>query len=430
VSDQPATARLLLTRGLWVCLTAVVCLIFGGPFLSTLRPDRDITVDFFQEWASAKNLFNGLPIYTSQRITRERYVGESQGDLALWIEVNAHPPTSILLALPLVGLDYPDAVLAWNLISLAALGVSLLLVLRQLAIPLSFWSLTPLLALLLLCAPLWAHVYYGQLGLVLLLLLVGTWTAERSGKPAWAGALLATATAIKLFPGFLFLYFVVRRQWRAVWAGAAALVGLTLLTAGVLGVDAYRSYVQEVLPQVAWFRVGWNNASLPGFWAKLFDPAPDIARSVWRTEALWQSPPLATAGTFLSCAALTALLAWVIYRARSRSECDRAFGAAITGMLLVSPVVWEHYFVLLLLPVALLGTAFPERILARVLFLVVVIALFFIPPADLQDLVISRNSPPGIATPLDTLTVLSFQLYALLGLFLPGILPAKPEMER
>jgi hypothetical protein len=382
-------------------------------------------VDFFQEWASARNLLNGLPVYTSQRITREMYLGDSQGqDLGVWIELNAHPPTSILLSLPLAWLDYPDAVLVWNLLSLAALGISLLWVMRGLRIPVSVWSLLPLLALFLMSVPLWVHAFYGQLGLVLLLLITGTWAAERSGKQAWAGALLAAATAIKLFPGFLFLYFVVRRQWRAVLVGVLALIALTLVTAAVLGTESYRSYVEEVLPRVRWFRAGWHNASIPGFWAKLFDPGPEEVRSVWRTNPVWQCAPLARTGAFLSCAAVAAILAVLIRRARSRAQCDRAFGAAVTGMLLVSPVVWEHSFVLLLLPVALIWIDFPERPLARASVLLILVALFFIPPTDLHALVIRGGSPEGVASPIDVLTVLSFQFYALLGLFVLGIQPA------
>ena len=406
MSHQPVTARLVLTRCVWICLTVFICLTLGDSFVRTLRPDRDITVDFFQEWASAKNLLNGLPIYSSQRVMWEMYVGESRSqDLPVWIEVNAHPPTSVLLALPFAGLDYQDAVLAWNLISLATLGVSFWLVMRQLGMPISLWSLPPLLTLSLMCIPLWIHVFYGQLGLLLLLLITATWIAERSGRSGLAGALLAMATAIKLFPAFLFLYFVVRRQWRAVWVGALFLAALTLLTAAVLGVESYRSYVVEVLPQVSWFRAGWNNASIVGFWAKLFDPAPEEARSVWRTDALWQCAPLARAGTIASCAAVAAVLILIIRRARSRGQCDRAFAAAITGMLLVSPVVWEHYFVLLLLPVALGWGAFPTSALARTVFLVVQVALFFVPPADLQILVVGVNS---LATPVDTLTYSRF----------------------
>jgi hypothetical protein len=414
---------------MWLVLALLVGLLLGPLFLKTLRPSRDHTVDFFQEWASAKNLLSGLPIYTSQSITRTRYVGETRSDLPIPVEVNAHPPTSVLLALPLAWLDYPDAVLAWNLISLVALCGSLLLVMRELRMPLSPWSVIPLLVLLMMCVPLWIHLAFGQLGLVLLLLITATWVAERSGRPGLAGVLLGVATAIKLFPGFLFLYFAVRRQWRALAAGALSLAAVTLLTASILGVEAYRTYVQEVLPQVSWFRAGWNNASVLGFWSKLLDPAPEKVRSVWRTEPLWQSTTLARAGWLVTCAALTLILVLVIRKANSREQCDRAFGATVIAMLLVSPVAWEHYFVILLLPVALLWVAFPKRPRTRAAFLLVQALLFFLPPVDLHGLTVPGGFPNGLASPAHTLTVLSFQFYALLGLYTLAVRSTRPGWE-
>jgi hypothetical protein len=418
---------------LWICLALATGLMLGGPFLENLRPRPDAPSDFFQEWASARNVCNGLPVYTAQHVTRARYLGDfPRSDQAIWVEYNAHPPTSVLLGLPFAGLDYPHAVLAWNLVSLAALAASVWLVLRALQVPVSIWTLLPLAVLLLMCVPLWVHLAFGQLGLVLLLLTTAAWIAERTGRPAWAGALLAIATAIKIFPGFLFLYFAIRRQWRALAAGALVLLGLTVMTAAVLGVEAYRSYAQDVLPRVSWFRAGWNNASLPGFWSKLFDPAPDEPRSVWRTEALWQSVWLARIATLVSCTVVTAIVLQAAHRARSRGDCDRAFGIALIGTLLVWPVVWEHYFVLLLVPMALAWwTAFPTRPAARFGFLAAQAALFFIPPADVQGLVIPGGYPRGLATPVHALTVLSFQLYALLALFALAVRTARPaETER
>ena len=87
-----------------------------------------------------------------------------------------------------------------------------------------------------------------------------------------AGAFLAAAMAIKLFPGFLFLYFLLRRQWRVLVGGVISFLLLTALTTGVLGLDIYPIYVREVLPQVGDFRSGWGNVSVAGIWFKLFDP--------------------------------------------------------------------------------------------------------------------------------------------------------------
>src|SRR5581483_8542829 len=155
------------------------------------------------------------------------------------------PPTSVLLVAPLGYLDYPNATLVWNLISLAAFAASLWLLVDALQIETPAWSLFPLIALLLLCNPFRQQVYLGQFNLVLLLLCVGVWVAARSEKPWLAGGLLGLATAIKLFPGFLFVYFVLRRQWTVVAAGVMTFIFLTLATVACLGIETYRSYIFE-----------------------------------------------------------------------------------------------------------------------------------------------------------------------------------------
>src|SRR5262249_11951472 len=131
-------------------------------------------------------------------------------------EVNAHPPTAVLLALPFGWIDYRTAHLVWNILCVALLIVSIQLMIRQLSIRFHALDLLWLVPLLLLCTPFLLHLYLGQLNLLLLALIVATWSAERSDRPILAGFFLGTATAIKLFPGLLLLYFVLQRRWRVV----------------------------------------------------------------------------------------------------------------------------------------------------------------------------------------------------------------------
>jgi hypothetical protein len=59
--------------------------------------------------------------------------------------------------------------------------------------------------------------------------------------------LLATATVVKLFPGFLFLYFVLRRKWQIVIAGMLGSLMIGIAAGVVFGWDSYRQYVTEAL---------------------------------------------------------------------------------------------------------------------------------------------------------------------------------------
>jgi hypothetical protein len=409
-------------RWLWAGLAAFVCLAAAPGFFRLLRPPREIAVDFFQVWASARNALSGLPVYTDHEEALERYLGfPRDSGYKVYFARSAQTPPAVLLGLPFAWLDYPEATLAWNLMSLAALAATLWLLIRELAIPFPAWAVFPVVTLLLVCSPLRQQVGQGQLNLVLLLLITGTWAAERSARPWLAGTLLGVVTGIKLFPGLLFVYFALRRQWRVVMAGTAGFLFFTGLTLAVLGPESYRSHVEEGLPHLGQIRAEWLNASLAGLWSKLFDAGPGFqGRNV---EMLWQSPALARIGTALSCALLLALWAWVVWRARSRAQYDQAFGLTLTTMLLVSPITWDHYFLLLLPALALVWVALPPSPGARAFFLVVVSALW-VKPTVLWNAFISGGYAQGVANPVQTLTVLSFQCYALLGLFAFGVLLA------
>ena len=422
-------------------------------------PPRTLILDFIQEWASARNHFVGLPIYGDQRTAIEQHLqSKLRKDSSFALDVNAHPPTSVLLVLPFALLDYPDAFLTWNLFSLSALAVSVWLIARELKLHFSAWAILPLVGLLLMCGPLQQQINQGQLNLVLLLLITGTWVADRRGWPIVAGTLLGAAAAIKLFPAFLFLYFLVRGKWKSLAAGVASALAFTAITAGVLGTAAYQGYIQEALPRVSLFRDWWANCSLTGFWCKLFNaPSHHVVE-------LWSSPWLARGGIVISCLLVTAVRVQLIRKAHSKADTDLAFGLTIVVMLLVSPITWDHYFLLLLPTIAILWTRIGSPPLAGwilsgicILSLAalaahhyVVLGLSIIPiaiwlwqsprtssarmlallcialcisPKVIWDATIPGNDEMhgGIAQPIHALTLLSYQCYTLLALFVFGL---------
>jgi hypothetical protein len=390
----------------------------SGPLLvSTLRPDPDNCVDFFQEWASARNYLTGKPLYLIQGAVTEEYVGlppsptEPGGPyFKRLLKYNAHPPAAVLLGLPFAPLPYPDAVFAWNLVSLAAFAVALELIRRQLRWTLSVWALGPFLTLTLLFHPLLRQLYQGQLNLILLLLLVGSWTGRRS---AWGGAMLGVAIAVKLFPAYLLLYFAFRRCWRA---GVAAVVTVLLmngLALAMFGWQDFHEYVTVIVPHVATSRSSWMNMSLPGLWTKLFDPFTERER----IDPLFRLPILAQALTLLSGLAVTAVVAWRLWRTPEPADrADPGFGQTLTGMVLLSPVAYDHYVLLLIPALAIVWDRIPAASGPRIALLAVVVA-FWIDPLAVYNKFIPGGFFDGHAGPGLTLTLLSYQLYALLTLF-------------
>src|SRR6266849_5031358 len=141
---------------LWWILMNLAIYLQGPSYLRAFRPDFFppgyplFLPDFFQEWASARNFLEGLPVYTSQEVTLERYIGiKRKPEDPRFIEYNAHPPTTVLLALPLAKLEFAHAFLIWNLVSLLALGLGSWLIVRHLNTPFTYWCLLPTITLLL-----------------------------------------------------------------------------------------------------------------------------------------------------------------------------------------------------------------------------------------------------------------------------------------
>src|SRR5262249_26275436 len=156
---QPQPASWPVRRIAWWALIALTATAWQGRgLLHDLRPADDAIVDFFQEWASARNFLTGEPIYEPLRASGLRYLGRTPTDQPhFMLEINAHPPSAVLLALPLAGLDYPVAVLVWNLISLAAFGGAIWIIAWQLGLQADRRLILPTVALLMLCWPLRSH---------------------------------------------------------------------------------------------------------------------------------------------------------------------------------------------------------------------------------------------------------------------------------
>jgi hypothetical protein len=410
-------------KWLWAAAALLVGSVQFTAFVGALRHAPGIVSDFYQDWASGRNWWNGLPVYTDHRVTIPRYIGPVD-PFCLRVEFNAHPPSSILVIIPWATMDYRAALLGWNLLSLGMLLASLEIIRRSLEVPLTARLIASAVIFLLLSRPLFMQLFHGQWNLMLLLLVTGTWAADRSGRPAWAGLLLGGATAIKLFPGFLFLYFLARRQWTTMIAGALAFGMATGFTAGLLGPEVYRVYFQEILPRLAPVRSSWYNASLVGFWSRLFDPATTEVHVL----PLWRSSMALRVAVLLSELAVIITLARLVRSADTRNARDHAFGFALTGMLLVSPITWDHSLLLLLLPISILLHDPPRSELAKVVVVVSVGVIWFLG----QRLVCERFIPGGLvagfASPAHSLTVLSYPCYALATLFLIEAVWARAAM--
>jgi Glycosyltransferase family 87 len=403
---------------LWAALACVAVWHRGPTFVDNLKPAEGRLYDFFQEWASARNYFDGLPIYTEQHKALERLTGTRPNRDASMLPYNAHPPASVLLALPFAGLRYRDAHFAWNLTMLLLFAATVALIVRGLRLPFHVGSLLPTIVLVLYCFPLDHQIAQGQLNLVLLFLITLCWTFDRNDWPWLAGMTLGLAAGLKLFPAFLFLYFLMRANWIALVAGGIGFVSISAAALLLFGQDAFSDYFRVVLPSLEHYRSSWSNLSLTGFWLRTCNPGHGE-----RVIPLAHSPLGAWVGMCSTTALVTLLVAWGCRGLRKRTDPDWAFALGLVGMLLVSPITWNHYFLFLCLPFALIwrdSTSW-QRWVFRLLLI-----LMWIPPGIYHLIGMGKTAASKwetarhelpFLTPMQNLLVASFLTYCLLGLF-------------
>ncbi|MCA9005624.1 MAG: DUF2029 domain-containing protein [Planctomycetaceae bacterium] len=406
---------------LWVILFLLALIVFAPGYFAALRPADGQVFDFFKEWAAVQNRLAGMPVYSDQEVALLKHLNlKLTNSDAFFDRFNTHPPSANLIAVPFAWLTYQDAQLAWSLTSLGMLFLSLFWIVQALEIRMTFWSSLALLTALLACDPLQQSLIQGQPNLLLGLLVVAAWKTGRSGKSLMAGICLGLASAVKIYPAYLFLYFLIRRDVRALAGGALAFGGITLFTIAIFGSAAYHDYLTVVLPSLADVTNNWGNASLLAFWERLFDHPTSTIKPVI------ESPLLLQATVWMSWLALTALVAAVIWKTRHARFSDQSFAITIVAMLLMTPTTWHHYFIILLVPAGILVEEYPPYSGKRWLVNLTLLALIISPRLAWALLIPSQKtitsataSAPWqqggmVAVPWQSLTALSYQCFALL----------------
>ena len=196
---------------------------------------------------------------------------------------------------------------------------------------------------------LWAPVAFGiQTANLTLLLLLGLAVLWRVRHRVVASAVVVGAlVSLKLFLWPLVVWLLATRRYAAAAWSLVVAVGITLVTWGMLEFAGFQDY-----PRVAriFARYYETSSYTPfAFLVKLGVPTP------WARGG----------GLALGVAALAAVF---VAARRNRSETT-SFTVAVAAALLWTPIVWLHYFALLLVPLAVLNPAFsPAWLLPAILW--------------------------------------------------------------
>jgi hypothetical protein len=376
--------------------------------------------DYFQDWASARNFWEGIAVYSPHSDTVPRYLHEDFAHLAdgklysivATVKVNAHPPSSILFFLPFGLLPYGPSYLVWNLISAACLGLAFAIVVRELGITPSLPVFLLMAVLGSLAGPVFEQMVFGQTNAVTLALLALAWRAHRRGEQVQEGCWIGAAAAIKLFPLVLLMIPFGARRWRSLAAAVATVAVFGSLSLTLFGSNVWSEFATKGLPEAVIWSDLWPNASLSGFWRKLF-----ISQNLGNLVA---APSLLAYRIAYGASAAMLILGslWLVVVRHREVRGDRSYAIGICTMLLLSPTCWPHYYLMLIVPLAILWHEHRESVLPRRLVAAGFLLLFV--PAGVYFGPCAYLSVTG---PFFALTCLAVQTYTLLGLWFLAVTP-------
>lgn len=343
---------------LWLFL--IVILIFGGivemrsAFLKRRMTDADCY--FRAAWA----VRTGGDMYS---------VAETNG----W-HYN-YPPLFAIIMLPLANpppdvgnegyLPYPVSIAVWYVVSVVCffLAVHWLAsaVEQRLRAPPARWSRqwwalrsgTTLICLM----TFGRTLSRGQVNTVVLLCLVGMIALLLSNRRFAAGLCLAMPICIKLFPAFLLLVPVVRRDWRCLAGCVCGLVlGLLVVPMAVLGwqgtMDAYHRFNEVLIrPALGLGSDAIRDQELTGATATDSQSFSAVLHNIAYPDPLTRpavfAPWTRLAHWVIGAAITAATLAAGFYTRRRDAIGTVLFlGGLMVVMLPLSPVCHTHYFVL------------------------------------------------------------------------------------
>lgn len=184
----------------------------------------------------------------------------------------------------------------------------------------------------------WPFVYGLDLGALGPLLVLGVAVLWRWRDSLWPPAIaLASIVIAKVFPFPLAAWLIITRRYRQLALAVVLGTAVTLGSWAVLGFAGLTGY-PTMLSNLSFIQEGRSDSVVAVLLVAGISPAAA------------QALALVVAGALLG-------VAWRFGRAGNQPQ---AFGLVVMAALTASPIVWDHYLVLLFVPIALVSPSYSQ----------------------------------------------------------------------
>ncbi len=306
-------------------------------------------VDFPQDYIAGKQLLAGKSMYPSNYMDiyihtlsmnnvnipqRLKYVNG----------INAHPPFTAIFLLPLCLLSFHNAIYLYSFITLICMFLITLLLMKSEDIS---WFYLPLMILFVLAwPPFQANLAVGQIAIFVALFTLAGWYSLIKGKENMSGIFIALATMLKFYPGLFLVYFLINKRYRAFIISVISISLILVLTLVVTRYNFYY-YIFHIMPTDAkYWGADIGNLSINGYIAKLFLSV----KAYYNVGVFAASENYLYKNIFFSITVAVIILYSIVSIKRYDYNHALGFSVFIILSLLLSPICWNHYLTLLLLP--------------------------------------------------------------------------------
>lgn len=315
---------------------ASIMILFLGTFSRPLR--HELFSDFFKGYYRAGRLIIQNP--------SSLYNSDLYNNMFGFVNI----PIVAFLFAPFSLIDKLTAIVLFSFLGLLSVIASCYLLLKITRI--SGWQRIVMLGLFAINGPLYHSLRYANLTHFVLLLLVVAWFCLTKQREVWVGILLAIACLIKIPLFLLGVYFALRKRWRVLAGFCLALLGIVGTSLLFLGFDLHLAWLQHIEQFSGRPISAYNVQSLDSFLVRLL-PKTNGELTNWQPiEVGWEFKVIRYALLSL----LVGATFWVCWRSKKPSSLEEEnleFSIVLCLALVISPIAWTHYYLLLLLPLSL-----------------------------------------------------------------------------